>query len=121
VPRTRPPYPEEFRREAIRLAQLGDKPQRKLARDLDISDVPFVGEQSSRRRRPAGFSDSSRASASRATSAFMADQNSRDPSQISVDYPLLEAGRGDRWPLTERDRFEQMLVRLAAARAARGR
>jgi transposase len=26
-------------REAIRLAQLGDKPQRKLARDLGISDV----------------------------------------------------------------------------------
>jgi hypothetical protein len=25
VPRTRPPYPEGFRREAIRLAQLGDK------------------------------------------------------------------------------------------------
>jgi transposase len=39
VPRTRPPYPEEFRREAIRLAQLGDKPQRRLARDLGISDV----------------------------------------------------------------------------------
>jgi transposase-like protein len=39
VPRTRPPDPEEFRREAIRLAQLGDKPQRKLARDLGISDV----------------------------------------------------------------------------------
>src|SRR5215211_1715779 len=39
VPRTRPPYPEEFRREAIRLALLGDKPQRQLAKDLGISDV----------------------------------------------------------------------------------
>jgi transposase len=39
VPRTRPPYPEEFRREAIRLAQLGDQPQRKLARSLGISEV----------------------------------------------------------------------------------
>ena len=39
MPRTRPPYPEEFRREAIRPAQLGDKPQRKLANDLGISDV----------------------------------------------------------------------------------
>jgi transposase len=39
VPRTRPPYPEEFRREAIRLALLGDKPQRRLARDLGISEV----------------------------------------------------------------------------------
>jgi transposase-like protein len=28
----RPPYPEEFRREAIKLALLGDKPQRQLAR-----------------------------------------------------------------------------------------
>jgi transposase len=39
VPRTRPPYPEEFRREAIKLALLGDKPQRQLAKDLGISDV----------------------------------------------------------------------------------
>ena len=39
MPRTRPPYPEEFRREAIRLALLGDKPQRQLAKDLGISDV----------------------------------------------------------------------------------
>ena len=39
MPRTRPPYPEEFRREAIRLAQLGDKPQRTLAKDLGISEV----------------------------------------------------------------------------------
>ena len=39
MPRTRPPYPEEFRREAIRLAQLGEQPQRKLAKDLGISDV----------------------------------------------------------------------------------
>ena len=38
MPRTRPPYPEEFRREAIRLAQLGDT-QRRLATDLGISDV----------------------------------------------------------------------------------
>jgi transposase-like protein len=39
VPRTRPPYPEEFRREAVRLAELGDKPQRRLAKDLGVSDV----------------------------------------------------------------------------------
>jgi transposase len=39
VPRTRPPHPEEFHREAIRLARLGDKPQRQLAKDLGISDV----------------------------------------------------------------------------------
>jgi transposase len=39
VPRTRPPYPEEFRREAIRLAQLGDQRQHRLAKSLGISDV----------------------------------------------------------------------------------
>jgi hypothetical protein len=42
VPRTRPPYPEEFRREAIRLALMGDKPQRRLAKDLGISDVTLA-------------------------------------------------------------------------------
>jgi transposase-like protein len=54
VPRTRPPYPEEFRREAIRLAQLGDKPQRKLAKDLGISDVTLRNWL--KRRRPSGAS-----------------------------------------------------------------
>ena len=39
MPRTRPPYPEEFRREAIRLARLSDKPQYRLAKDLGISEV----------------------------------------------------------------------------------
>ncbi len=39
MPRTRPPYPEEFRREAIRLARLGDQPLHRLARALGISDV----------------------------------------------------------------------------------
>jgi transposase len=39
VPRTRPPYPEEFRRKVVRLALLGDEPQRQLAKDLGVSDV----------------------------------------------------------------------------------
>jgi transposase-like protein len=39
VPRTRPPHLQAVRREAIRLAQMGDKPQRRLAKDLGISDV----------------------------------------------------------------------------------
>jgi transposase-like protein len=38
VPRTRPAYPEEFRCEVIRLAQRTDKPQRRLAKDLGMSD-----------------------------------------------------------------------------------
>jgi len=39
VPRTRPPYPPEFRREAIELARISSKSQRQIAEDLGISDV----------------------------------------------------------------------------------
>ena len=64
MPRTRPPYPEEFRREAIRLAQLGDKPQRKLAKDLGISDVTLRHwlreEKAARGERPGGLSSGER-------------------------------------------------------------
>ena len=64
MPRTRPPYPEGFRREAIRLAQLGDKPQRKLAKDLGISDVTLRNwlkqEKAERGERPGGLSSEER-------------------------------------------------------------
>jgi transposase len=64
VPRTRPPYPEEFRREAIRLARLGDKPQGKLAKDLGISDVTLRNwlkeENASRGERQGGLSSDER-------------------------------------------------------------
>ena len=60
MPRTRPPYPEEFRREAIRLALLGDKPQRRLAEDLGISDVTLRNwlkeEKAAKGERPGGLS-----------------------------------------------------------------
>jgi transposase len=39
VPRTRPPYPEEFRREAIEFARNSSKSHRQVAEDLGISDV----------------------------------------------------------------------------------
>jgi transposase len=39
VPRTRPPYPDDFRREAIELARISSKSQRQIAEDLGISDV----------------------------------------------------------------------------------
>jgi transposase len=64
VPRTRPRYPEEFRREAVRLALLGDKPQRRLARDLGISDVTLRNwlkrEKAERGERPGGLSSEER-------------------------------------------------------------
>src|SRR4051812_24476316 len=59
-----PPYPEEFRREAIRLALLGDKPQRQLAKDLGISDVTLRNwikqEKAERGERPGGLSSDER-------------------------------------------------------------
>ena len=39
MPRTRPPYPDDFRREAIELARISSKSQRQIAEDLGISDV----------------------------------------------------------------------------------
>ena len=64
MPRTRPPYPEEFRREAIKLALLGDKPQRQLAKDLGISDVTLRNwvkqERAERGERPGGLGSEER-------------------------------------------------------------
>ena len=39
MPRTRPPYPEEFKREAIEFVRLTGKSIRQVARDLGISEV----------------------------------------------------------------------------------
>ncbi len=39
MPRTRLPYPEEFKREAIELVRISSKSQRQIAEDLGISDV----------------------------------------------------------------------------------
>ena len=39
MPRHTPPYPEEFRREAVRLAKLGGRPRWKLAKELGITEV----------------------------------------------------------------------------------
>jgi transposase len=64
VPRTRPPYPEEFRREAIRLALLGDQPRHRLAKSLGVSDVTLRNwvkqELADRGERPAGLSSDER-------------------------------------------------------------
>ena len=39
MPRTRPPYPPEFRREAIKLVRISSKSQHQVAEDLGISDL----------------------------------------------------------------------------------
>jgi len=38
VPRSRPPYPPEFRAEAVRLAKTSDESIAQVARDLGVSD-----------------------------------------------------------------------------------
>jgi transposase len=38
MPRTRPPYPPEFKREALELLKLSDKPLPQIAKDLGVSD-----------------------------------------------------------------------------------
>lgn len=76
MPRTRPPYPEEFRREAIRLARLGGKPQWQLAKDLGISDVTLrnwlKAEKSEQGERPGGLSGNEREELAR-----LRDENAR--------------------------------------------
>lgn len=39
MPRTKPPYPVEFRAEAVRLAMKGGQPMSQIARDLGVSTV----------------------------------------------------------------------------------
>jgi transposase len=38
VPRSKPPYPEEFRREALELLKLTGRPVSEVAKDLGVSD-----------------------------------------------------------------------------------
>ena len=38
MPRSRPPYPPEFRAEAIRLVKTSGDPLRQIAKDLGVSD-----------------------------------------------------------------------------------
>ena len=38
MPKTHPPYPEEFRREAVQLIRTSGKSIRQLAKDLGVSD-----------------------------------------------------------------------------------
>jgi transposase len=38
MPRTRPPYPEQFRREAVELAKKGGRPIKEIAADLGVTE-----------------------------------------------------------------------------------
>jgi transposase len=123
VPRTRPPYPEEFRREAIRLAQLGDKPQRKLAKDLGISDVTLrhwlKEEKAARGERPGGLSSDEREELKR-----LRDENAR----LRLEREVLQKQRsssrgrttgGRRGVLVDRCGEDQLSRRCDVPRARR--
>jgi transposase len=64
VPRTRPPYPDEFKREAIELVGISSKSQHQIAEDLGISDVTLRNwvKQAERDegKRPGGLSTDER-------------------------------------------------------------
>ena len=64
MPRTRPPYPEEFKREAIELVRMTGKSARQVATDLGISEVSVRNwiKQADRDagRRPDGLSSDER-------------------------------------------------------------
>ena len=38
MPKTKPPYPPEFRQEAVRLVRSSGRPVREIAADLDVSE-----------------------------------------------------------------------------------
>jgi transposase len=38
MPRTRPPYPEQFRREAVELAKKSERPLSEIAKDLGVTE-----------------------------------------------------------------------------------
>jgi transposase len=38
MPRTRPPYPEQFRREAVELVKKSGQPAREIAKDLGVTE-----------------------------------------------------------------------------------
>jgi transposase len=64
VPRTRPPYPEEFKREAIELVRLTGKSVRQVATDLGISEASLRGwikqADADAGKRPGGLSSEER-------------------------------------------------------------
>jgi transposase len=38
MPKSKPPYPPEFRREALELIKISDKPISQIAKDLGVTD-----------------------------------------------------------------------------------
>src|SRR5918999_3003405 len=139
VPRTRPPYPEEFRREAIRLALLGDKPQRQLAKDLGISDVTLRNwikqEKAERGERPGGLSGDEREELKRLRDERSCGWSARSWQKQPSSSPRRATGgrrgvlvhrRGEGQPSRRRDvpcarRQPHLVPRLGAPPAVRSR
>jgi len=64
VPRTRPPYPPEFKAEAVRLVKTSGETIRQIAKDLGISDQTlrnWVGQDNVDAGKKSGLSSDERA------------------------------------------------------------
>lgn len=64
MPKSRPPYPLEFRREAVELVRASGRPFREIARDLGVSDQTlrnWVAQSDVDRGRAAGLSSDEKA------------------------------------------------------------
>ena len=85
MPRTRPPYPPEFRREAIKLVRISSKSQRQIAEDLGISDVTLRNwvKQAERDEgtRPDGLSTDEREELARLRRENQTLRMARDPQE----------------------------------------
>jgi transposase len=55
MPKSRPPYPREFREEAVRLARTSGRPMAQIARELGVAwgTLSGLGEAGGAGRRPA--------------------------------------------------------------------
>jgi transposase len=123
VPRTRPPYPEEFRREAIRLARLGDKPQRQLAKHLGISDVTLRNwikqERAERGERPGGLSGDEREELQRLRDENAKLRMEREILAKAAVFSQRRATGGRRGVLVHRRGEDQLSRRRDVPRARR--
>jgi transposase len=100
VPRTRPPYPEEFRREAIKLVRISSKSQHQIAEDLGISDVTLRNwvKQAERDegKRPDGLSTDEREELARLRRENQTLRMEREILKKAATFFAREGGDGGR-------------------------
>jgi len=107
MPRTSPPYPPEFRQEAVRLARTGEVSIAQIARDLGIADQTlrnWIAQTDVDEGRKEGLT-----SAEREELKLLRRENK----VLREEREILERGRGF---LREGDRSPEMGLRLIEAK-----